>query len=310
MHPFSRRLDDNDLIEHFLVRVLEYRPENLDDVIQSIKEGEFQIHHIPDVDSTLGSTKHRRRKFAKEEDRWNLRIQIVTELFSQKRPETDEEISLGNGGAFPITDPQFEKKAIVIIGLPASGKSGIANELADTIGAIILDSDFAKRKLPEFQDGVGGASLVHNESDVLVFGSDSEKIPTGFKPLFQLAIESKMNLVIPKIGHKLNSVHQLGLSLKELGYETHLICVNLDRRKATIRAIGRFIESGRYVPIGLIFDGYANDPLNTYFLLKDGIDLDIQPFDSFGLISTDVAKGDRPRILQATSPSPIIEFQK
>lgn len=310
MHPFSRRLDDNDLIEHFLVRVLEYRPENLDDVIQRIKEGEFQIHHIPDVDSTLSSTKHRRRRFAREEDRWNLRTQIVTELFSQQRTETDDKINLGNGGAISITDPKFEKKAIVIIGLPASGKSGIANELADTIGAIILDSDFAKRKLPEFQDGVGGASLVHNESDVLVFGAQSVEIPTSFKPLFQLAIESKMNLVIPKIGHKLIGVHQLGLTLKELGYETHLVCVNLDRRKATIRAIGRFIESGRYVPIGLIFDGYANDPLNTYFLLKDGIDLDIQPFDSFGLISTDVPKGNRPRILQASTSSPINELKK
>ena len=73
---------------------------------------------------------------------------------------------------------------------------------------------------------------------------------------------------------------------------------------------GRFIESGRYVPIGLIFDGYANDPLNTYFLLKDGIDLDIQPFDSFGLISTDVPKGNRPRILQASTSSPINELKK
>jgi len=215
MHPFSRRLDDNDLIEHFLVRVLEYRPENLDDVIQRIKEGEFQIHHIPDVDSTLGSTKHRRRRFASEEDRWNLRNQIVNELFSMQRTETDDEINLGNGGAISITDPKFEKKAIVIIGLPASGKSGIANELADTIGGIILDSDYAKRKLPEFQDGVGGASLVHNESDVLVFGAPGVEIPTSFKPLFQRAVESKMNLVIPKIGHKLNGVHQMGYTLKK-----------------------------------------------------------------------------------------------
>lgn len=92
MHPFSRRLDDNDLIEHFLVRVLEYRPENLDEVIQRIKGGEFQIHHILDVDSTLGSTKHRRRRFAREEDRWNLRNQIVNELFSMQRTETDDEI--------------------------------------------------------------------------------------------------------------------------------------------------------------------------------------------------------------------------
>jgi hypothetical protein len=82
--------------------------------------------------------------------------------------------------------------------------------------------------------------------------------------------------------------------------------VSLDRKKATIRAIGRFIKTGRYVPLGLIFDGYANDPLNTYFFMKDGIDIETNPFDSFALISTDVKENDPPRTLQATSNSPIL----
>lgn len=305
MHPFSRRLDDSDLIEHFLVNVLEFEPKNLDDVIVQIKSGEIQIKSYPNEDCTLRSTKHRSRKYDENAIRWKLRNQIINELFSEKRPEQDDDITLGTGGALPNVSPKAEKKAIVLTGLPASGKSSIANKLADKIGAIILDSDFAKRKLPEFEDGPGSASLVHEESDLLIFGSNQIKTPEGFKPLFQLANESGYNLVIPKIGYKFKGVVQLGEILKSLEYETHLICVNLDRRKATIRAIHRFMNSGRYVPLGLIFDGYANDPLSTYFLIKDGIDLEKIPYDSFGLISTDVNLGEDPRILQASPDSPI-----
>tara|TARA_R110000850_G_scaffold31710_2_gene86965 strand:- start:2530 stop:3447 length:918 start_codon:yes stop_codon:yes gene_type:complete len=305
MHPYSRRLDDSDLIEHFLVKVLEFNPENIEKVITEIKNGEFQIKSYPEEDCTLWSTKHRRRKFSDSSIRWRLRKQIVQELFTEKRLEKDDEIVLGKGGALPSNEPKSEKLAVVLTGLPASGKSGIANELADKLGAIILDSDFAKRKLPEFEDGPGSASLVHAESDLLIFGSDEVKIPEDFKPLFQLALTENYNLVIPKIGHKLSGVLQLGEILKAFGYETHLVCINLDRRKATIRAINRFMDTGRYVPLGLIFDAYANDPLGTYFLIKDSIDIVNSPYDSFGLISTDVAVGEAPRVLQTSPKSPL-----
>ncbi len=305
MHPYSRRLDDSDLIEHFLVKVLEFNPENIEKVITEIKNGEFQIKSYPEEDCTLWSTKHRRRKFSDSSIRWRLRKQIVQELFTEKRLEKDDEIVLGKGGALPSNEPKSEKLAVVLTGLPASGKSGIANELADKLGAIILDSDFAKRKLPEFEDGPGSASLVHEESDLLIFGSDEVKIPEDFKPLFQLALTENYNLVIPKIGHKLSGVLQLGEILKAFGYETHLVCINLDRRKATIRAINRFMDTGRYVPLGLIFDAYANDPLGTYFLIKDSIDIVNSPYDSFGLISTDVAVGEAPRVLQTSPKSPL-----
>lgn len=306
MHPFSRRLDDNDLIEHFLLKVLNYRPADLDSEIKKIKEGEFQISHYPKADTTLFSTKHRARTYQAEEQRWLLRKLIVKELFELKRLDDDEKISLGNGGALPNNHLKNGNQAIVITGLPASGKSGIANGLAEKLGAIILDSDYAKRKIPEFNDGAGSASLVHNESDFIVFGSTEVEGPEDFEPLFQIAAREKLNLVIPKIGHNLKGIKQLGDILKAFGYDTHLVCVSLDRKKATIRAIGRFIKTGRYVPLGLIFDGYANDPLNTYFFMKDGIDIETNPFDSFALISTDVKENDPPRTLQATSNSPIL----
>ena len=98
MHPYSRRLDDSDLIEHFLVKVLEFNPENIEKVITEIKNGEFQIKSYPEEDCTLWSTKHRRRKFSDSSIRWRLRKQIVQELFTEKRLEKDDEIVLGKGG--------------------------------------------------------------------------------------------------------------------------------------------------------------------------------------------------------------------
>lgn len=73
MHPFSRRLDDNDLIEHFLTKVLEFYPENMDEVILKIKDGEFQIKHYLEEDCTLGSTKHRDRDFKDNGIRWKFK---------------------------------------------------------------------------------------------------------------------------------------------------------------------------------------------------------------------------------------------
>ena len=63
--------------------------------------------------------------------------------------------------------------------LPASGKSTIANSIADLYGAYIIDSDFAKRKIPEFGHEFG-ASIVHEESSIITFGSRKPKYNDEF----------------------------------------------------------------------------------------------------------------------------------
>ena len=63
-------------------------------------------------------------------------------------------------------------------------------------------------------------------------------------------------------------------------------------------------DPGRIIILAII-DAYANDPLGTYFLIKDSIDIVNSPYDSFGLISTDVAVGEAPRVLQTSPKSPL-----
>jgi hypothetical protein len=308
-HPYSRKLDNIDLIEHFLNTVLEYDDSQNDNLLQNILSGEAGIKNYIDSNSTFLSSDNRSRKYKDDNSRWILRKQIVKELFENVREKEDDNIILGQGGALPEDGIKANAQAYIIIGLPASGKSSIANQIADNYGAIILDSDYAKRKLPEFENNTAGASLVHDESDFLIFGKKLSKIPDDFNPLIKMCSDNKYNIVIPKIGHNAISINNLSKGLKLLGYTCHLICVSLDRKDATKRAVNRFKESKRYVPLSLIFDGYGNDSILTFYRLKDKIDFDEVFIETFGKLSTDVPKNEKPRILYSEKNNPVLIFK-
>lgn len=303
-HPYSRKLDNINLIEHFLEIVIDYEDPKNDQILKRIKSGEAELKNYIDSNSTLSSSENRDRKYKDNYERWKLRSRIVSELVTIERETDDDDTCLGKGGCLPKCELIKDNKAIIIIGLPASGKSSIANKIADYYGAIILDSDFAKRKIPEYEDNPAGASLVHDESDFLIFGANISGKPIGFKSVFDFATENHTNIVIPKIGYDYKKINDLSIVLNTLEYEVHLICVSLDRRLATQRAIKRFLKSGRYVPLSLIFDGYGNDCVLTFYRLKDKIGLDFVPIKSFGKLSTNVSFGKNPIILYADKESP------
>ncbi|CAM3777896.1 zeta toxin family protein [Elizabethkingia occulta] len=309
VHPYLRKLDNIDLIEHFLEKVINYEDSSNDSILRKIKSGEAELKNYIDSKSTFLSTENRDRKYKDNRDRWKLRKQIVTELLTIKRDDDDDNTCLGVGGTLPKCKLLTEKKAIIIIGLPASGKSTIANKIADHYGAIILDSDFAKRKIPEYVDNPAGASLVHDESDYLVFGASVSDKPDDFKCLFEECIEKGANIVIPKIGHDEKKINNLATVLNKLDYEVHLVCVSLDRRLATQRAISRFIKTHRYVPLSLIFDGYGNDCILTFYRLKDKIGIEDVPIKTFGKLSTNVSQGSNPIILYSDEESPVNVFK-
>ena len=298
MNNYSRRLNDVESFVHFF-KAIDYSIEQK--LIPQFVTAEGLTITFDEQTST--SKRFRLPGYASEEARWELRRQIVNELFTLKRLDNDEDIKLGSGGALPATAIKTERKAFIIIGLPASGKSGIASKIADEYGAIILDSDYAKRKIPEFDGFPYGASLVHNESSGIIIPNKMSEQETDFKTLSRLTFDSGMNFVQPTIGQDYNSIVDLANSLKSnrLNYEVHLILVNLDRKLATHRAIERYINTKRYVPLGLVFDCYANDPiLNYYYAKKRAHDV----FKSFGEISTNVPKGDKPICTDIIGDSP------
>lgn len=301
---YGRALSDLNQVEDFFKNVL-HLPSSTkySEYLSRVTTAAIASANIVNQD-TLHYANFRFRAYSSDDARMELRKTIYDELISQKRLECDDDISLHNGGVLPITTPQKKKMAFYVIGLPASGKSEISNKIADNFGAIILDCDYAKRKFPEYQrSAVYGASALHEESSVVIFGGGSDAYATE-PSVLQYAVEQGYNIVIPKIGDVKDKVVAFSRSLKDLDYTIHLVLVRLDREEATRRAFYRFIETGRYVPLQLIFDVYGNDPTITFFdLLLENCDC----FSSYTMISSNVAIGQPKKLVFASKDSPITD---
>ena len=149
---------------------------------------------------------------------------------------------------------------------------------------MLLDSDFAKRKLPEYCNQIGAASLVHEESSEIIFNTKKDS-------LMSRCLTSKYNIVIPKIGDNIDGIISFCKDMSHSGYKIFLVSVDLDRQEATKRAYYRYKKSGRYVPLSLIFDKYGNQPTLNYFRLKQ---LHFSLFCGFAQFSTSVPIGASP----------------
>lgn len=299
---YVRPLNGIPLAYQFLVNVLNITDDSLKDYSLSSDKLAIKLFCaeklINDLNGgvTISDPSLRSPRYSKESDRKILRKVIFEELICQTRLENDDLISLGVGGAKPKVEARSDKQAYFITGLPASGKSTIVNELADTLGAYVLDSDYAKRKLPEF-DVDCGASLTHDESQLIMFGKSGSQFADELN-VRDYCIAKGFNMVIPKIGYDHRSLEEERNMLIDKGYGVHLTLVSLDRQKATIRAVHRFLQTSRYVPLSLIFDCYANDPVLSYYRSRE-----CTKWSSSGKISTDVSKGEKPRLVEASSDS-------
>lgn len=268
-----------------------------------IVDGELGVSRFNEEAQTMNAKEMRDAAFRDEDKRWELRRNIIDELWTKKRLSDDEKIVKGKGGALPKGAVKSDRQAFILIGLPASGKSSIAAGIAGDYGAIIVDSDYAKRKLPEYNDHLYAASIVHEESSQITFGFKPNN-PQNLKSLYELCIENGSNIVVPRIGQNPSSIINLVMALnKANNYEVHLVLVSLSKRLSTIRAVYRYAATGRYVPLGLIFDGYGNDPSHCYYYLRckhNGL------FKSVGAIST----AEKPvKHIDVQGDSPVLKYE-
>ncbi|MGL4392928.1 MAG: zeta toxin family protein [Fusobacteriaceae bacterium] len=222
-----------------------------------------------------------RSDYRTENERERLRKQILDELYSEKRLSNDNEIKLGigGGGALPLNKIKKEKQAFFVIGSPSSGKSTFVNIIADELGAIVLDSDYAKRKLPEFSLSPAGADLVHKESVQIILGGENWKNES----LFLKCCKDGNNIIYVMTGDVKKELVDLSNFLIGIGYRTHLTFVCLGREEVTRRAYKRFEDTGRYIPLSLIFDKISDSPLGTYYNIKNESK---DSFCSYGKISS------------------------
>lgn len=288
---FARPLLDHTAIETFLVGCLSMGKNygcrtgqtfTADNIVKMIRDAESAVGQTMQ-DPTFSSTRNRVPKYREDAAREELREIVLTELITKDRLDDDEKITLGTGGAKPKQSvPLADLKAYFVIGLPASGKSTLINEIADKLGAMILDSDFAKRKLPEFDNTPAGANLVHKESSTIIWGNEEDR-----PSLFEYCKTLGLNVVVPTIGQDYADLNAKCDLFIAAGYSVHLTTTTLSRESATIRALERFLTTGRYVPLGLIFDAYANDPLLNYYRIRvESFEKANSKWASFGAIST------------------------
>lgn len=284
------------LAEEFVENILGYR-DRYDSVVTHIVENENTLTRFERY-PTLSYEDYRIGRYRTQEQRLVLQEKILGELINFKRLDNDDDIRLGRGGAKPENTIK-NSQAYIVTGPPASGKSSIATRLADETGSYIIDSDYAKRKIPEYKSN-GGASLVHEESDSIVFNPENG--------LFVYCLYNKFNIVIPLVGKTQKSVERITNKLVSFGYSIHIVNVCLDRYKCAIRACKRFEATKRYVPLSYIFDEVGNEPERIYFLLKRKYATH-QSFTSFSQISTDVRRGQPNVVLEVNGASPILSWK-
>mgnify|MGYP003674488972 CR=1 FL=1 len=309
---YSRPLADIDNSYHFLNNVLSLDDNWLTSVDTRFKDiaslaldimATEKMIVLMEEDSTIVSQKYRVPNYKNDTQRRELRTQIFEELISLERLDNDDSIALGVGGAKPRNGVNSEKKAFFVTGLPASGKSSIVSKIADSYGAYVVDSDFSKRKLPEFNINFG-ANLVHQESQLVTLGS-KDAVHENEYNLYEYCISKGHNIIIPKIGYDHKSIEKMRDTLTDkYGYEVHLTLVSLDRVKSTLRALGRYLTTDRYVPLTLIFDSYANDPILSYYRTKH-----CDKWASYGKVSSDVKLGEPPEFLEGEKDNPSMLFE-
>jgi hypothetical protein len=149
-----------------------------------------------------------------------------------------------------------ERKAIIVLGPPAAGKSTIAEKLAAHMGFAIVDPDDAKKVLPEYDDGIG-ASATHEESGAI-----------AKRYVLPALLDTGENIMLPKVGGSPKSIRRLVADLQEEGYDVGVVNMAVSAENAYRRMIGRFLSKGR-----LIDPKYAHavgdNPTKTYGTLKE-----------------------------------------
>lgn len=183
-------------------------------------------------------------------------------------------------------EPARERKAVLILGPPAAGKSTVANEYLSSMRARLIDSDEVKKLMPEFEGG-RGAGAVHEESSFIAAND-----------LLEPALRRGDNIVRPTVGTDAAKIRRQVEALQRAGYEVHLVINELPALKAARRAWMRFASEERWVDPRYIFD--VGDRPRAAF---DAVKRD-QGITSARRYSNDVPKGQDPELLEELGAVP------
>lgn len=258
----------------------------MNDILDRLAHGEHidiaEINRTPEIILAKSHIAYS-RPTAEIAGRDEERLHIAEEILSRGSANgvDDNGDTIYNG--IVSNDSRFD----IVIGLPASGKSSvIVDRLSEQFHSRLIDSDEAKRLIPEYNDG-WGASVVHVESKII---EDT---------MLNKAIRNHDNIVYPKVGSKFNELSNVIKKAKGFGYTVNVHFVDLDREIALGRMINRFIEKGRFLPLEIVdkyFDSNGNSLIaqNYEKLKKEEI------IDGYSKWDNNVERGESAKLVESS----------
>jgi predicted ABC-type ATPase len=154
-------------------------------------------------------------------------------------------------------EPGEQKRAIMTMGGPASGKSSMLKDI-DTSRFVKVDPDSIKEQLPEYQKNVadrnntfrGAAWHAHAESSDVA------------KTIMREAIKNGNHLIVDGTGRDTKSFLAKMDMLKAAGYTVHVAMPHLPVEQGMKRMSDRAQVNGRYVPDHIVKEAYQTIPKN------------------------------------------------
>lgn len=200
----------------------------------------------------------------------------------QKKIQERGSVEYNNGEVTYSGEVKRDRRADIVIGLPAAGKSStLVEPISNEFNSRVVDSDEIKKLIPEFNNG-WGADVVHQES---------KKINN--KVLEETA-DREENFVLPIVGSKLEKVEKYITALKALDYKVYLHYNELPINKAIGRVLNRFLEEGRFIDPKIIYN-YGDKVARVYENIKTKGDL----IDGYSKFNNDVKRGEKPRLIES-----------
>lgn len=240
---------------------------------ESVPESEINaLKEIKEANSCISASK----PTIELKNRTGIQLGVYNRLQNMGSAVTKEDGTISFSGEI-----HHEKRLDIVIGLPASGKSSaVVEPISELYKSRVIDSDEAKKLLPEFNNG-WGAGVVHKESQHI---SDRQ---------LSTALKVGENITYPRVGGDCAELINIALLAKRHGYSIYVHFNELDRNKALGRLMSRFLETGRYIKPELVTK-YGGSIHETYETLKSRTDL----ISGYSKWSNDVPLGCRPKLLE------------
>lgn len=232
-----------------------------------------EIDRIPEVAAVRALPKMNTADIQTPE-RQKLRSEVLEQLYQRGSYSSETHDYTG--------EIAQERRADIVIGAPAAGKSSVlVDPLSEQHKSRVIDSDDAKKLLPEYDEGKG-AGNVHRESSMIR------------DVLKQRAIARGENIVWPTVGDKLDKLLSSIQEFRDNGYSVYLHLNELSASKATGRALGRYLSTGRFVDPEVVLK-VGDKPTQNYNYIRQQEGL----IDGYSHYSNDVPRGEKPILYEA-----------